>query len=49
MVMGCFGAPMNAANKKRYTSNYAYNKKAERTALINAATADTSASIASAF
>lgn len=32
---------MNAANKKRYTSNYAYNKKAERTALINAATADT--------
>ena len=40
-VMGCFGAPMNAANKKRYTSNYAYNKKAERTAMINAATADT--------
>lgn len=40
-VMGCFGAPMNATNKKRYTSNYDYNKRAERTAMINAASADT--------
>lgn len=40
-VMGCFGAPMNEANKKRYTSNYAYNKKASRSKLINAASADT--------
>lgn len=40
-VMGCFGAPMTAANKKRYTSNYDYNKRAERTAMINAASADT--------
>ena len=40
-VMGCFGAPMTAKNKKRYTANHSYNKKAERTAMINAATADT--------
>ena len=40
-IMGCFGAPMNATNKKRYTSNNDYNKKPERTAMINAATADT--------
>ena len=25
-VLGCFGAPMNAANKKRYTNNNSYNK-----------------------
>ena len=24
-VLGCFGAPMTSANKKRYTSNYSYN------------------------
>ena len=23
-VMGCFGAPMTAANKKRYTQNHSY-------------------------
>ena len=40
-VMGCFGAPMTAANKKRYTSNHTYNKQAARTAFINAASADT--------
>ena len=40
-IMGCFGAPMNAANKKRYTANHSYNKQAERTAKINAASADT--------
>lgn len=40
-IMGCFGAPMTAANKKRYTSNHNYNKQASRTAMINAATADT--------
>lgn len=40
-VMGCFGAPMTAANKKRYTSNHEYNKRAERTKMINAASADT--------
>lgn len=37
-VMGCFGAPLNSANKKRYTNNHAYNKNPERTELINAAT-----------
>lgn len=28
-VMGCFGAPMNAANKKRYIREYSYNKRHE--------------------
>lgn len=40
-VMGCFGAPMTAANKKRYTDNHSYNRQASRTKMINAATADT--------
>lgn len=40
-VMGCFGAPMNDANKKRYTSNHDYNKKPDRTQIIMNATDDT--------
>ena len=40
-VMGCFGAPMTAANKPRYCTNHAYNRQAARTAMINAASADT--------
>jgi hypothetical protein len=40
-VMGCFGAPMNATNKKRYTNNHSYNKKSNRTKMINAASSDT--------
>lgn len=40
-VMGCFGAPMTAANKKRYTNNNDYNRAANRTKMINAASADT--------
>lgn len=40
-VMGCFGAPLTASNKKRYTQNHSYNKDAERTAMINAASKDT--------
>ena len=40
-IMGCFGAPMTAKNKKRYTQNHSYNKKPVRTAMINAASADT--------
>ena len=40
-VMGCFGAPMNDKNKKRYTNNNKYNKKAARTKMIMAATDDT--------
>ena len=40
-VMGCFGAPMTAANKKRYIKNNPYNTAANRTKMINAATSDT--------
>ncbi len=40
-VMGCFGAPMTASNKKRYTQNHSYNRQAARTAMINAASVDT--------
>lgn len=40
-VLGCFGAPMNASNKKRYTNNLAFNKQAARKAKIQAASADT--------
>lgn len=40
-IMGCFGAPMTAKNKKRYTKNNKYNKQAHRTAMINAASSDT--------
>ena len=40
-VMGCFGAPMTAKNKTRYCNNHDYNKKAKRTAMIQAATEDT--------
>ncbi len=38
-ILGCFGAPMNAKNKARYTKNNAYNK--ERAEMIKNATADT--------
>ena len=40
-VLGCFGAPLNDENKKRYCNNTDYNKKAERTKKINSASADT--------
>ena len=40
-VLGCFGAPLNDENKKRYCKNTDYNKKAERTKKINSASADT--------
>lgn len=40
-VMGCFGAPMTAANKKRYIAHHEYNRRAARTAMINAASTDT--------
>ena len=40
-VMGCFGAPLNAVNKIRYTTNTAYNRRADRSAMIRAASADT--------
>ena len=40
-VLGCFGAPLNATNKARYTSNYSYNAQASRKAMIMAASSDT--------
>lgn len=40
-VYGCFGAPLNAKNKQRYTHNYAYNEQPARTKKILAASADT--------
>lgn len=40
-VMGCFGAPMNSANKTRYCKNHSYNMNATRQAMIKAASADT--------
>lgn len=40
-VMGCFGAPMTAANKKRYCDNHDYNRQASRQRMINAASEDT--------
>lgn len=40
-VMGCFGAPMTAANKKRYIDHHPYNKQPARVKLINAASSDT--------
>ena len=40
-VYGCFGAPMNSTNKKRYTNNYDYNKRADRKKLILNASSDT--------
>lgn len=40
-VMGCFGAPMTAANKTRYCQNHSYNTAAARQRMIKAASADT--------
>lgn len=40
-VLGCFGAPMTSANKKRYTSNYSYNAQATRKKMIMNASSDT--------
>lgn len=39
-VNGCFGAPMTAANKKRYANNTAYNRQPARQAKIYAAAPD---------
>lgn len=40
-VLGCFGAPMNASNKDRYSRNLSYNRQTERTVKIKSATAST--------
>jgi len=40
-VMGCFGAPMTASNKERYTRNHSYNQQTVRTVMIKSATENT--------
>lgn len=40
-VMGCFGAPMTAPNKKRYIAAWEYNRQSERQNMINNASANT--------
>ena len=40
-VMGCIGAPMTESNKTTYINHHSYNRQADRTAMIKAATADT--------
>ncbi len=40
-VMGCFGAPLTEANKKRYIAHHEYNAAPERRAKIVGASADT--------
>lgn len=40
-VMGCFGAPLAPANKKRYINEDGYNRQPARAAMIRAATSDT--------
>lgn len=40
-VMGCFGAPMTAANKERYIKHHEYNRRWYRTPMIRAASEDT--------
>lgn len=40
-ILGCFGAPMTAKNRKRYTTNQSYNQQPDRAQKINAAGEDT--------
>ena len=40
-VYACFGAPLNNANKQRYTNNCDYNKQPSRSSKIWAASSDT--------
>lgn len=40
-VYGCFGSPLYASNKQRYTNNYDYNKQASRKSKILNASNDT--------
>lgn len=40
-IMGCFGAPMTEKNRKRYSNNHSYNRKAARAQKIQAAGEDT--------
>ena len=40
-IMGCFGSPMNAANRRRFCDNHSYNRQPARTAMIQAASPST--------
>ena len=40
-VLGCFGAPLNNTNKKRYTNNYEYNRRSVRKDKILSSSSDT--------
>ena len=40
-VMGCIGAPMTDANKKRYINHHSYNQQPARVKFINSASSDT--------
>lgn len=40
-ILGCFGSPMTDSNKKRFTTNYSYNKEKNRKEKILAASSDT--------
>lgn len=40
-ILGCFGAPMTAKNRKRYSTNRSYNRQPDRAQKINAAGEDT--------
>lgn len=40
-VMGCFGAPLTAANKIRYTNNHEYNRRSNRSSMIKSASENT--------
>lgn len=40
-VMGCYGAPMTAANRDYYCRNHSYNQQTTRTVMIKSATAET--------
>jgi hypothetical protein len=39
-VMGCFGAPMTAANRDYYCRNHSYNQQTVRSTMIKSATAE---------
>ncbi len=40
-IRGCYGSPMDAEGKQRYTNNLPYNRQEHRKSKILAATADT--------
>ncbi len=40
-VLGCFGAPLNNSNKKRYTKNYEYNRRSVRKRKILSSSSNT--------